>query len=168
MKDADKRFLFWLAVAVGSLALFGGAGYVTYTHYKQRGIRNNNPGNIRISSSAWKGKRSPNTDGSFEQFDDYAGSAGHLWGIRALFKTLTTYRDKHGLNTVRGIIGRWAPTNENNTAAYVAAVAKAVGKNADATLAPADYAPLIAAIIQHENGVQPYPMADITAGMALA
>ncbi|MCA9329527.1 hypothetical protein KDA11_02695, partial [Candidatus Saccharibacteria bacterium] len=40
----------------------------TNTPGTPRGIRNNNPGNIRISNNQWRGKIpvSQNTDGSFE------------------------------------------------------------------------------------------------------
>lgn len=160
-------------VLIGGLlliAVMGGGGYAVYTHFKQRGIRNNNPGNIDKSTSAWKGKvpHSRNTDSRFEQFEEMSGMPGHLWGIRALYKTLMTYRDTHKLKTVRGIIGRWAPASENNTAAYVAEVVKAVGKGADVELSLSDYPAVVAAIIKHENGVQPYPAADISKAISLA
>ena len=78
-----------------------------------RGYRNNNPLNIRISSSEWKGKSANNTDGVFEQFVDLA------YGYRAALVTIRTYIRKYGLDTVRKIISRWAPENENNTEAYI-------------------------------------------------
>lgn len=78
-----------------------------------RGYRNNNPLNIRISSNKWRGKVSPNTDGSFEQF------LTMQYGYRAALATMRTYIRKYGLNTVAKIIGRWAPTNENNTNKYI-------------------------------------------------
>lgn len=78
-----------------------------------RGYRNNNPLNIRISSNAWKGKVTNNTDGVFEQFIDMAH------GYRAALATMRTYITKYGLNTVQGIIERWAPPSENNTLAYI-------------------------------------------------
>lgn len=167
----DKRDFYM--VLIGGLllvAVMGGGGYAVYTHYKQRGIRNNNPGNIDKSASAWKGKvpHSRNTDSRFEQFENTDGTPGHVWGIRALYRTLLTYRNTHNLKTVRGIINRWAPSSENNTAAYVAEVAKAVGKGEGAELALSDYPALVAAIIKHENGVQPYPAADINKAIALA
>jgi hypothetical protein len=167
MSEGSKFYLMMFGIIAG-LAVLGGGGYVAYTHYKQRGIRNNNPGNIRITSSAWKGKRAKNTDGAFEQFDDTDGSPGHMWGIRALYKTLMTYRSSYGLTTVKGIITRWAPASENNTAAYIAAVAKAVGKSADAVLSLSDYPAVIAAIILHENGVNPYPAKDVAKAISLA
>lgn len=142
-------------------ALAGVGGKVAYTQYKQRGIRNNNPGNIDYSASnPWKGQTG--SDGRFAVFSDA------VYGIRALYKNLQTYRTKYRLVTIRGIISRWAPASENNTAAYIAAVSRAVGKLPDATLAAEDYPALIAAIIQHENGVQPYTPDVIKRGIALA
>lgn len=86
-----------------------------------RGIKNNNPLNIRISNNQWLGKRTHNTDGSFEQFDTM------LHGIRAGFVTLRSYMRKHNLRTIAKIISRWAPTNENNTVAYIKAVSQRSG-----------------------------------------
>lgn len=96
-----------------------------------RGIRNNNPGNIRISSSPWKGKipREKNTDGAFEQF--YTPEDG----IRALMITLRSYIHKHKKDTIRKIINRWAPTCENDTAAYINTVSKRTGIGADEKIA---------------------------------
>jgi hypothetical protein len=81
-----------------------------------RGIRNNNPGNLK-HGELWQGRSSIQADPIFIQFDTMA------WGIRALILTLRTYRHKHGLTTVRGIINRWAPSSDNNNVdAYVEAV----------------------------------------------
>jgi hypothetical protein len=51
-------------------------------------------------------------------------------GIRAMGKNLVAYQDQHGLDTVQGIVSRWAPATENDTASYVKAVAKDVGVGA--------------------------------------
>lgn len=115
-----------------------------------RGIRNNNPGNIRISSANWQGKVpvSQNTDGAFEQFVDM------ISGIRALAKTLLTYYRKHGLNTVQGLISRWAPGHENPTDAYVAHVARAlnVSPAQPISMNMETLTKLARAIIDFENG----------------
>lgn len=127
-----------------------------------RGIRNNNPGNIRHSSAQWVGKAANQTDNSFVSFTDA------VYGLRALAVTLRTYFTKYGLNTVRGIINRWAPPSENDTGAYVNAVAKAVGVSPDAPLSFARDVPLlIAAIVKHENGTQPYSSDTIAKAISL-
>lgn len=152
-----------------AVVLVSAGGYVTYTHFRQRGIRNNNPGNLRLTDIAWKGKvpRSQNTDGAFEQFRDDAGVPGHIWGIRAAYVDVRS-KLSGGYNTVRKIISRYAPPNENNTEAYIAVVARAVGKSADAALTSADLPRVLEAIIKHENGVQPYPATDLQRAIALA
>lgn len=130
-----------------------------------RGIRNHNPGNIRRSKDPWQGLAAQQTDKDFLTFE------APKWGIRALARTLITYQDRHGLNTVRGIISRWAPPNENNTLAYVRAVAAAVGVGPDDVIDLQHYEilrPMVVAIIKHENGMQPYSAAQIDAGLVLA
>lgn len=132
---------------------------------KPRGERNNNPGNIRHSAAKWQGQAKEQADPAFVTF------TSPQFGIRALVRTLLTYSTTHGLTTVRGIIGRWAPPNENDTGAYVAAVARAVGVGADAKLDVDTLGvmlPLVTGIITHENGRQPYPQATLVEGLRLA
>ena len=81
-----------------------------------RGLRNNNPLNIRRDGTAWSGLAQTQTDRSFCQFRTMA------YGFRAAFVTLHTYIFKHGLGTVGQIISRWAPPCENNTRAYIRTV----------------------------------------------
>ena len=76
-----------------------------------RGLSNCNPGNIRQSKVRYKGEVQPSRDPAFKQFESLA------WGYRAVFVLLHTYRVRHGLRTVRGMISRWAPPVENHTAA---------------------------------------------------
>lgn len=87
-----------------------------------RGMRNNNPLNIRHSASRWQGARVEQTDGSFVQFVSMA------YGYRAAWKVLESYW-KHFKRerlpfTVGNIIHRWAPPSENHTDAYVRTVLK--------------------------------------------
>ena len=80
-----------------------------------RGIRNNNPLNIRrTAKDQWKGLRAQQTDASFCQFDSLE------YGWRAAFYLLTrTYYHKYRLFTIRAIISKWAPPNENLTSTYI-------------------------------------------------
>lgn len=137
----------------------------TQTGRTPRGIRNHNPGNIRRSSDPWQGLAERQGDVEFFTFKS------PIYGIRALARTLITYQDKHGLRTIRQIIGRWAPPVENNTNAYVRAVAEATDLDADQMLDLHDFDylfPLTKAIIKHENGQQPYTDAQITKALVLA
>lgn len=129
---------------------------------KPRGIRLHNPGNIRHSSAKWQGMAVQQTDPAFVQF------ISPEYGIRALSKVLDSYAAR-GLNTVRKIINTYAPPSENDTGAYVRAVANALGVGPDAVISVAtNKQALIAAIIKHENGQQPYTLAQIDSGVALA
>lgn len=133
---------------------------------KPRGIRNNNPGNIRWGEN-WKGldPDGRQKDKSFCVFEE------PKWGIRALCKVLLTYYRKHNLNTVREIINRFAPANENDTKAYVNHVAKLLGVEPDEKISVCDAKvmfTLITAIIQHENGQQPYSEEVIKGAMLMA
>lgn len=93
-----------------------------------RGIRNNNPLNIRISNANWIGKLSHNSDKAFEQFD----TMEH--GIRAGFIILRTYIRKYNLRSIHKIIYRWAPPKENNTVAYIKTVCQRSGIEPDTEL----------------------------------
>lgn len=73
-----------------------------------RGIRNNNPLNIRRSRARWTGLLEPGTDKSFCQFESMK------YGFRAAFKLLFSYYYKYGLHDVMSIIKRWAPDEDNN------------------------------------------------------
>ena len=127
-----------------------------------RGIRNNNPGNIRHGID-WDGlDKDQSKDEEFSQFSTPE------YGIRAMFKILKTYNDKYNLNTIEGIINRWAPPIENDTEAYINFVSSKVGKNSSEVLNEKDYISLVQAIIHMENGDQPYPLLLITAGRDLA
>lgn len=121
-----------------------------------RGIRCNNPGNIRHGAK-WQGLADAQTDPDFCVFKDPS------WGIRAMATTLIAYQDKHGLATVQGIIERWAPPNENDTAAYVDAVCQSSMFMPAQQLNLHDYAclrPVMEAIIRHENGAGPLKNAN--------
>ena len=130
-----------------------------------RGIRNNNPGNLRISVANWRGKILPpfRTDKDFEQFE------AAKWGIRALMKTLKTYIEKYDLNTVEKIINRWAPPSENITTSYVRSVEQEmIPLNPVITWNEAQIVRLATAIIKHENGQMPYTDALMKQAFKLA
>lgn len=116
-----------------------------------RGIRNNNPGNIRESKgdkTQWRGERATDDDKAFEEFETMEA------GIRALMITLRSYIQKHKKDTIRKIINRWAPTCENDTGVYVNAVAKRTGIGADEKISfdKMTMFKLVEAISFHENG----------------
>ena len=128
-----------------------------------RGLRNCNPGNIRITKDKWQGLREVQTDKSFFQFIELR------WGYRALMRTLQNYRKRHGCMTIADFINRWAPPSENNTGSYISRVCREMQ-------VPNSYVPDVddknvmcafaAAISQVENGV-PAVMDDVVAGWEL-
>lgn len=86
-----------------------------------RGLRNNNPGNIRRSEDNWRGIEEVQTDAAFFQFTELK------WGIRALMRLLRTYRKKYRCNTITRIIQRYAPPCENDTKSYIMTVCDVMG-----------------------------------------
>lgn len=127
-----------------------------------RGIRNNNPGNIRYNGIEWRGLATPPSDGTFCVF-----KTAH-YGIRALARLLMNYHHHYGLRTVNSLINRFAPPNENDTESYINNVCKNTGFNAHTQLDMTDknvICELVKAIIKQENGVQPYSEIDIEKGV---
>ena len=101
-----------------------------------RGIRNNNPLNIRRGKDQWKGLRAQQQDAAFCQFETLE------YGWRAAFHLLTrTYYHKYRLYTIRKIIGKWAPPGENQTEAYIRNVSRLTGIDPDEPIGiPSDQA----------------------------
>lgn len=111
-----------------------------------RGIRNNNPGNIRVSKDQWEGMTGD--DGAFVIFDSPES------GVRALGKNLLSY-GRQGYDSIEKIINRWAPPNENDTQAYINSVVAATGIPATQSLDlsnPDTLSSLAQAISFHETG----------------
>ena len=135
------------------------------TKTPSRGIRNHNPGNIRLSKDKWQGLAQSQKDKEFFTFQN------PVYGIRAMARILIKYQDDYGLRTIRGIIGRWAPASENNTEAYIKRVVERTGFDADHELDMHQHEylkPLVIAIIWHENAQQPYSDEQINKGLVLA
>ena len=128
-----------------------------------RGIRNNNPGNIRNSErNDWKGEVSKAYKKAqvFEEFETMSD------GVRAMMRLLQKYQRSYNLHTVKEIVERWAPRNENDTAAYVRTVCKEMQMPECCGLDLTDkgtMCALVDAMCYVENGVH-IDMADIEAG----
>lgn len=142
-----------------------------------RGVRNRNPGNIDFNPrNAWQGQLGLEegvANPRFARFDHPEN------GIRALGKLLINYRGKDGMpgvggkgiDTVLETINRWAPSNENDTQAYAAAVAKRLGVRTTDPINIKDAATLrgmVVGIIIHENGGNPYKAEVIDEGIRRA
>ncbi len=117
----------------------------------KRGERNNNPGNLNYVGQAGASLERPG--GRFAKFETAYD------GLRAMARQLMLYSQR-GINTVQGIISTWAPSSENNTGAYVNAIASKLGVNPNAALNlqnPQVLSQLMDGIIRHENGRNIYP-----------
>lgn len=129
-----------------------------------RGIRNNNPGNIEHGDD-WDGMHSEQNDNRFIRFESPA------MGIRAMSKIMQTYKNKHGIDTVQGVINRWAPPHENETNNYASFVAARMGVKPEDKIDLSDptvLKPLMMAMTFMENGENPYDDNVFNQGMELA
>lgn len=98
-------------------------------------LRNNNPGALM-----------PN--GQMAQYPDMQT------GLAALDKNLQSY-GKQGVNTLAGVISKWAPPNQNDTQAYIKDVSQRLGVNPNQPIDlanPAVRQAISTGIMLHENG----------------
>lgn len=128
-----------------------------------RGLRNNNPLNIRIGNT-WLGEKVNPTDNEFEEFVSLA------YGVRAAFVILRRYIRRYKLNTVRLIVERWAPRAENETEKYIQFVCKDTGLMPDTAIQYSDkntMCKLVGAMAFIECG-QRIELSEIVKGYSLA
>lgn len=159
----DKREK-WILAGIVALVVFGGGSVVVLN--QTRGLRNNNPGNIRKGASAWVGKI-VGTDTAFETFSDMK------YGVRAALVIFRNYQSKYALQTIAQLVARWAPPSENDTASYIATVVARVGVDANVSLDLRNVElayRFLRAIFRHENGLpaELIPENTIREGIALA
>lgn len=119
-----------------------------------RGIRNNNPGNLNFAKQkdAVLETTKPGIKARFAKFSSAEA------GITALRDQLLLYNSR-GINTVAGVIGKWAPPSENDTKSYYTGVAHSLGVSPYQPLGqftPRILAGMMHAIINIENGQDPY------------
>lgn len=107
-----------------------------------RGIRNNNPFNLK-KGSTWKGERPAQYDPTFEEFTSME------MGIRAGLKLIRNHVSGFGgkrkpMNSIAKLIAVWAPPTENNTVEYVRTVSRLSGIPKTRTIFPNDRRALLA------------------------
>jgi len=136
----------WPWLLLGAAALFMNKDTRPDRSSAARGIRNNNPGNLR-KGIKWKGLVVPGTDPSFDQFQTMP------LGIRAMFIDLIN-KHKTGYNTIKKIIYKYAPPSENITDSYVSNVAARSGISATAVFSPTkdNFMKIAKAMARSENG----------------
>lgn len=133
---------------------------------RPRGIRNNNPGNLRPldGGQKWMGQVGVDTapGGPFVVFGQVQEHPGEYWGLRALARTLLNYQRNRGLVTVRAMMHRYAPsTDANNPDRYAAFVAREMGLPSpdvpvDLVNSPQLHRDMTRAVVRYENGIYPY------------
>ncbi len=92
-----------------------------------RNERNNNIGNIDFRND----RNRPGQLGSDGRFIRFATPEQ---GVQAAVEVLHVYRDRYGINTLQGIVNRWAPPSENNTGNYINHMERHVGVSANQPL----------------------------------
>lgn len=112
-----------------------------------RGLRNNNPLNLR-KGVKWAGR--VGDDGAFDIFGTM------LDGMRAAIKNVHTSITVHHTTTVAKLIARWAPASDgNNVQAYVNDVCTAAGVSPTYLIDLTNrevVAKIVRAMAVHENG----------------
>lgn len=139
MKQSDKYLL------IGVLVLFLAFTPRVVSNREVRGIRNNNPGNIKINpNNKWLGKipENRNTDGVFEQFENMD------FGIRASLVLMKNYFNKKGLRTIKGVIYKWSTTDQQP---YTDFVEQSTGIDQNKTLSVNQIPAIAEAIFHFEN-----------------
>lgn len=155
----------WLKILLALIVI----GAIVVTNLP-KGLRNNNPGNIRTSRDDWEGLADKHDDGEFFIFEN------PFWGIRALARILINYRARHGIDTIREVIDRYSPqagdfpgNTEATHTAYISNVSKATGIGPDQRFViDAALHVLIPAIIRHEIGFNPFTDALISRSISAA
>ena len=124
-----------------------------------RGIRNNNPGNLRYTAIPWQGKVSyaqnkdweinpSNVVKEFEQFVNMA------YGIRAMAIDITGDVKENNYSLAQ-LIYEYAPPHENDTTAYIQTVKQRAGiadANAPLQFTFLSLSEVLRAMIMMENG----------------
>lgn len=111
-----------------------------------RGIRNNNPGNLKYFNIGWQGE--VGHDGVFSIFSMYK------FGIRAMLKDLQNdYRNK-GKTTLKQLINEFAPNSENPTSSYISTVSDWTGINPNIPFTDnyTNWKKIVIAMARFENG----------------
>lgn len=109
------------------------------------GMRDMNPGNLR----SWGGHERVGGFAKFSSMDE---------GMSAMAQQLITY-GKRNIDTIQKIISTYAPSNENDTASYVAQVSKAMSIGSGTKLdlnSPKVLESLMSAMITREQGYNPF------------
>ncbi len=167
--SADKMNKAWVGLGIGAAVavalILRGLNVLA-----PKGIRNNNPGNLRpLPSGKWDGQ-------SVVDSANLCVFYTAVMGIRAAARNLSNYTKKYGVNSIRGMANKWAPASENNPDEYADIVSKVSGIAKDAFIDLSNKETnlkVLKGIIRAENGykvpgVEWFTDAEISAGQTLA
>lgn len=128
-----------------------------------RAVRNNNPLNIRRTADQWEGMASIQVDPAFVRF------ISPEYGFRAAAKLIKNYQSIYHINTITGLVARWAPEHDDNpTDSYIEYVSQKVGVGPYDAIDFREYlVPILSAMARFESG-QAWPREQIAAGVELA
>lgn len=136
-----------------------------------RAVRNNNPGNIRIGQQ-WRGLMPRSQMSPVQAAEtEFCVFQSPMWGFRAMAEIFHTYNRADDVTSIRELVTRWAPPVENNTEAYIAAVAHDCALSPDAVFDFSDsqaMADLCHAISVHECGGWFFKNDDLIHGVLAA
>ncbi len=144
----------WLLI-IGLVAVSGGIVF-----QQRRGLRNNNPLNIRQTDDQWQGQAGVDSDG-------FVIFKAPEYGYRAAARILKSYA-RRGIVTVDGIVSTWAPDSENDTESYIDHVSNVLKLGRFDPVPESRWSDLLAVMTVHENGKNPYSLDEIKNGVALA
>jgi hypothetical protein len=119
--------LLFILIAAFAFTPSRAQGSVPSPVYQDRGMRNNNPGNIKKGSSNWQGEIKPSSDPVFAQFESMP------YGIRASLKLLLNYYNRYERDTIDKIIRRWSATDQDS---YVDFVSHCTGISPNQVITP--------------------------------
>ena len=138
-----------------------------------RAVRNCNPLNIeRNAKNKWQGLV-PESEMTPEQAAEkrYEVFRSPVWGFRAGAILMIAYQDRNDIDTIAGVVRKWAPPIENDAGAYINAVCKQTGFGPAVALNFHSYdhiAPVIKAMSIHEGGGWRFSDRDLDAGLTKA
>ncbi len=133
-----------------------------------RAVRNANPLNI-VKGSPWQGLLAPELMTPEQAAEDrFCVFAAPRWGFRAAAVTLLSYYDRYNIDSVTGVLMRWAPPSENDTKSYIGFVCAHSGFHADEILDLHAYDvvfKLLKAMSQEEAGGWYFTDEDLESGL---
>jgi hypothetical protein len=133
-----------------------------------RAARNFNPGNIRRGAH-WRGLMAPDAMSPAQEAEhEFCVFLSAAWGFRAMALTLLNY-EQDGIDTIDGVMSKWAPAVENNTVAYIQYVEAHTALHGAIDLRNyATMTKVVAAMAERESGSVWWEASDVEQGLSLA